>query len=192
MSTYLWCRLGLEGSTWQEAHHRLRDADLHGADVWGAFRGLFGIRSDELVVVLHGQLDAAAASLEAAGFDVAETHAFEPTVRPVGFEPLGRPGLYVFRFFDVSLDDIDEIARLSNEAWTTFETDTSFTAEPQALFAPADRSSATGLMLLVTGYDGLASWETSRSPAPEAVENFRRRRALTRGAIAYATALIEP
>jgi hypothetical protein len=45
-------------------------------------------------------------------------------------------------------------------------------------------------MLLLTWYDGLGSWQTSRQPAPDARENFRRRHALTAGTIAYATRLL--
>ena len=53
----------------------------------------------------------------------------------------------MFRFFDVSLADVDEIARLSDEAWRSFETDSAFAAEPQALFAPSDRSATTGVIM---------------------------------------------
>jgi hypothetical protein len=47
-------------------------------------------------------------------------------------------------------------------------------------------------MLLVTWYDGLESWQTSRAPDPAAVENFKRRRALTDGTVALATRLSTP
>lgn len=46
-------------------------------------------------------------------------------------------------------------------------------------------------MLLCTWYDGLNSWQRSRTPAPEATENFRRRHALTSGTIAFATRLLD-
>jgi hypothetical protein len=45
-------------------------------------------------------------------------------------------------------------------------------------------------MLLVTWYDRLESWERSRTPPPEAAENFRERARLTTSSIAYATRLI--
>jgi len=60
----------------------------------------------------------------------------------------------------------------------------------EGLFRLRDRSVAAGLMLLCTWYDGLESWQVSREPPPEAAENFRRRHALTRATIAYATRLI--
>ncbi len=45
-------------------------------------------------------------------------------------------------------------------------------------------------MMLLTWYDGLESWQNSRGSSPEAVSNFRRRRALTQGTIAFATRLV--
>ncbi len=98
----------------------------------------------------------------------------------------------MFRFFDVRNADVEEIAALSNEAWITFEDTDAYAAEPQALFCQADRSEERGVMLLLTWYDGLVSWQTSRKPAPESRENFQRRHALTAGTIAYATRLVEP
>ena len=84
------------------------------------------------------------------------------------------------------------IAALSKEAWTTFEDTDDYRAEPQALFCQRDRSQKEGRMLLLTWYDGLESWQTSRQPAPAATQNFRRRHQLTRGTIAYATRLLTP
>ena len=113
-------------------------------------------------------------------------------MRPDHAQALTRPGLYVFRFFAVRNVDVGEIARLSREAWTTFESTNAYRAEPQGLFCQRDRRDANGVMLLCTWYDGLESWQTSREPPPEAAENFRRRHALTHGTIAYATRLIPP
>ncbi len=190
MASYHWLRIRAEGRTWTDAYERLKRSGLGGDGVWGAFSGLFGVGSNELLLVLHGEDDPRTDALADAGFEVVESHTFVTTVRPASFARLSRPGLYVFRFFDVAHDDVDEIARLSNEAWTTFEDTDSYAAEPQALFAQADRSAEDGVMLLVTWYDGLASWQTSRAPAPEAMENFRRRRELTQGTMAYATQLV--
>lgn len=192
METYQWLRIRAQGRGWTEAHERLTGSDLGGHQVWGVFSGLFGIGSNELLMVLHGDGRPRTDVIASAGFEIVDSHVFLPTVRPVAFEPRGRPGLYVFRFFDVAHHDVDEIARLSNEAWTTFESADSYAAEPQALFAQADRSTEDGVMLLVTWYDGLESWQTSRAPAPAALENFRRRRELTQGTIAYATQLVAP
>ena len=188
MQTYRWLRLRCADRTWDDALERRRGgASLAGT--WGVFSGLFGIGSDELVVVEAG--DRSDGAWTEAGFSVVESYDFAPTVRPTRFEPCTRPGLYVHRFFSVATADVDEIARLSEEAWTTFEDTDDYDAQPQALFAEADRSRPDGRMLLITWYDGLESWQTSRAPAPQAAENFRRRRALTTGTIAFATRLVE-
>jgi hypothetical protein len=190
---YHWLRIRSADRGWQSAHARLLETGLaDGVDVWGRFFGLFGIGSNELVLMLHGPRDLPVEPIEAAGFEVVERHALVPTVRPKAFAPLTRPGLYVFRFFDVRNVDVEEIAGLSQEAWTSFEDTDAYAAEPQGLFCQADRSTERGVMLLLTWYDGLESWQTSRQPAPEARENFKRRHQLTLGTIAYATRLLQP
>jgi hypothetical protein len=167
------------------------DAALVPARRWGAFQGLFGVGSDELIVVSVGdveKLNDRLLALEAVR--EADTLLLEPTVRPTSETPLGREGLYVFRFFEIANQDVEEIAALSRAAWETFEATDDYSAEPQALFCQADRSAERGRMLLLTWYDGLESWQTSRNPHPKARENFQRRSALTRGTIAYATRLL--
>ena len=189
---YHWLRIRADERNWLNAYTRFRAARLpDGVEVWGAFFGLFGIGSNELVLVLHGGAQAPTKVVTDAGFQVVEQYALVPTVRPTRFAALTRPGLYVFRFFDVRNADVPEIAALSADAWTTFEDTDAYSAEPQALFCEADRSEARGVMLLLTWYDGLASWQTSRQPSPEAREKFRQRHALTAGTIAYATRLVE-
>lgn len=190
MATYQWLRIRSAGRSWDDAYARWCDREPEGTDTWGAFSGLFGIGSNELVLVLHTDAGAPIRALSTAGFEVVESHALVPTVRPETFEPLTRPGLYVFRLFDAANDDVEEIVRLSSQAWTSFENADAYAAEPQGLFAQADRREPTGVMVLLTWYDGLQSWQTSRRPSPEATESFRRRRALTRGTIAYATRLV--
>ena len=190
---YHWLRARADDRSWQNAYREFKAADLPaGVDVWGAFFGLFGIGSSELVLVLHSDGPPAIEVVTGAGFEVTEHHVLVPTVRPKTFAPLEREGLYVFRLFDVANADVDEIAALSKEAWTTFEDTDAYAAEPEALFCQADRSDERGVMLLLTWYDGLESWQTSRQPAPEARENFKRRHELTAGTIAYATRLIAP
>ncbi len=189
---YHWLRIRADERGWSNAYARFKAAKLpDGVEVWGAFFGLFGIGSNELVLVLHGNAQEPTKVVTDAGFQVVEQYALVPTVRPKRFAALTRPGLYVFRFFDVRNADVPEIAALSADAWTTFEDTDAYTAEPQALFCEADRSDARGVMLLLTWYDGLASWQTSRQPSPEAREKFRQRHALTAGTIAYATRLVE-
>ena len=104
----------------------------------------------------------------------AETLLLEPTVRPTTDEPRTREGLYVFRFFDVAHKDVDEIAEISLEAWEHFENVDRYRAIPQGLFRQHDTSAANGKMLLCTWYDGLPSWQESRTPPGPASERFRR------------------
>lgn len=164
---------------------------LGDAEVWGAFFGLFGLGSNELIVVTTGNvanMDTRLSAIESV--KRVETLYLEPTVRPNDYEPRTREGLYVFRFFDVRNSDVDEIAQLSRTAWETFEVSDAYQAIPQALFCQQDRASEIGKMLLCTWYDGLNSWQVSRTPAPEASENFRARAKLTLNTTPYATRLI--
>ncbi len=170
-----------------------------GITIWGVWEGLFGVASNELLVVAAAPGERLLADFEqATAEDVAaeritevEAELLNPTVRPNGTAPCHKPGLYVFRFFEVRNADAPEVAELSRQAWETFENSEAYMSEPQGLFRPADGSAEWGRMLLVTWYDGLTSWQTSRRPAPEAMANFQRRRELTRGTVALATRLIE-
>lgn len=192
--TYAFSRLRTSGRDFRPVYEQLRrDADgaLAPAAVWGAFHGLFGVGSNELIVVTYGDV-AGVDEMLARRDDVVdvETLLLEPTVRPTEDAPRDREGLYVFRFFDVAHKDVDEIAALSFEAWRDFETADAYQAIPQGLFRQHDTSAATGKMLLCTWYDGLNSWQTSRTPPGAASERFRRRHQLTQGTIAYATRLL--
>ena len=124
--------------------------------------------------------------------EIREALLLAPTVRPESTAPCERPGLYVFRFFEVATVDVSEGAALSRQAWETYENADNYASEPQGLFRPAGTASESGRMLLVTWYDGLESWQTSRRPHPKARENFQRRRELTRGTMALATRLVAP
>lgn len=161
------------------------------AGIWGAFYGLFGLASNELILVTTGDvanMDDRLCSVDSV--QTAETLYLEPTVRPDDYEPRTREGLYVFRFFDVRNSEVDQIAQLSKTAWETFEVSDEYQAIPQALFCEQDRSSEFGKMLLCTWYDGLNSWQVSRTPAPEARANFRARSELTLNTKPYATRLL--
>ncbi|MCA9829590.1 MAG: hypothetical protein KC495_03870 [Dehalococcoidia bacterium] len=164
-----------------------------GGRLWGTWLGLFGLRNNELIVATSWDSGADPAGvltdLLPAAAKVMEQYTFVPTVRPESDAPLTRDGLYVFRFFDVRTPDVEQVATLSNEAWTTFENTAAYQAEPQALFKEREPAPDRSTMLLLTWYDGFASWETSRTPAPEARDNFRRRAELTLGAFPIATRL---
>lgn len=192
--TFAFSRLETAGGGWRAAHQALTGDSraLGGASLWGAFHGLFGVGSNELIVVTSGDVAGVNDRIEAVrGVASCSTLLLEPTVRPTDEAPRTRPGLYVFRFFDVRHADVEEIAALSKTAWETFENVDAYRAEPQALFCQHDRGAERGRMLLCTWYDGLGSWQTSRNPAPEARANFARRATLTASTVAYATRLVE-
>ena len=199
-ATFCFTRLKGRERNWQLLARDLADAVLpalvpDGIRRWGMWSGLFGIGSNELVLMTSADagVDHSAllnARIAAAPCAIVEQHLLRATVRPVDREPPTRPGLYVLRFFDVNNADVDEIARLSFDAWSTFETTDAYRAQPQGLFCQNDRTDARGIMLLCTWYDGLESWATSRSPPAQAAENFRRRQQLTFGTIAYAANLV--
>ena len=190
--TFAFLRLTAREGGWQPLHSALT-SQLAPASVWGTFHGLFGVGSNELIAVTVGDDDAVAASIETARrLDVEHVDALtlKPTARPKSADPLTREGLYVFRFLDVAHADVDEIASLSGQAWRTFESPDDYQAQAQALFCQRDRSQVRGRMLLLTWYDGLNSWQTSREPPATAAALFQKRRTLTSGSIAYATRLI--
>jgi hypothetical protein len=200
--TDTYCYLHLRGRGRDNADLKSLLAELAGAwrrqtiTLWGVWEGLFGVASNELILIAAGGGERPEADftglLSGQPLEILEVRLLHPTVRPDGTAPCVTPGLYVFRFFDVDTVDMDEVARLSRQAWETFENSDAYQSEPQGLFRPANRSAERGRMLLVTWYDGLESWQTSRRPAPEARENFQRRRALTHGTVAFATRLVTP
>jgi hypothetical protein len=164
-----------------------------GIDLWGAWYGLFGLATDELIVCTVSEsaqtLGHLSDALGRVG-DIAELGLFAPTVRPLDAAPCTRPGLYVHRTFEVAHDDMDEMAELSQAAWVPYEDTTDYRTEPRGLFRPLDRSGETGEMLLITWYESLASWQSSRSPSPEARDAIRRRNQLVRRSSAVAARLI--
>ncbi len=100
---------------------------------WGVFTGLFGLASNEVIVV--GSLADAAPTPEPSPLAVA-AELWEPTARPLTTDPCHRDGLYVFRRFHVRPEHVDEVVALSAEAWNTFEVSDSYAAQPQGLFRP--------------------------------------------------------
>lgn len=164
------------------------DFKRDGVNFFGAFTPLFGLASNELYLVTSAEKTHDLNSLaEQNSLEVLETNQMVPTVRPTDHATRTQPGIYVFRWFSIYTKDIAEIARLSNEAWQTFEG--GFDTEVQGLFRDANPGNDQGKMLLITWYRDLSVWEASRFPAPEARENFLRRANLTIEARPIATRL---
>lgn len=156
------------------------------SQVWGTFAALFGLVDIERVVISYGSIaDAVPASHHLENFSMV------PTARPTEFAPLNGEGLYVLRTFNVLEAHVEEFVELSQSAWKTFEGSDDFAAGPKGLFRPAAQENGLVPMLLITWYDGLASWERSRAPDENARENFLRRRLLTHSTSALATRLIQ-
>ena len=197
-SLYHWARIRTEGRNFQGLSAELEETTYPaianaGGKPWVTGVGLFGLWTNE-VVMLTAWPGAAHPRRELSmnlppGASVVEEYEFVPTARPEDDTPPSRPGVYVHRLFEVGGGDVERFVQLSREAWTTFEGSGEYQAEPQGLFRQREHPESGGLMLLVTWYDRLESWERSRTPAPEAEANFRARAQLTRKSIAYATRL---
>jgi hypothetical protein len=161
-----------------------------GLTVFGVFQGLFGLDSNELYLVVNSETEIGDISdqLNGTSFQLVNSTNLIPTERPTEHSARKQEGIYVFRWFDVLNNNVEEIARLSARAWVTFEG--GFDTEVQGLFAEQDRQSTQGKMLLITWYKDLNVWQQSRQPPEEARENFLRRQALTLQAHPVATRLV--
>jgi hypothetical protein len=198
-SLFHWTRLQTTGRNFQTLSDELEAVTLpgianDGGRNWMLANGLFGLWTNEVILVTtwphEADADRVLAANLPAGASVVEARDLVATARPLTNEPPSKPGLYVHRLFGVDGQDVDRFVELSAEAWNTFENTTDYQAEPQGLFRMRDHPAAGGQMLLVTWYDSLASWERSRTPAPEAEANFRQRAMLTKRSIAIAARLV--
>ena len=162
-------------------------ADEHPSS-WGVFPGLFGLATNELYWVLSGEDTGLPEWM--GEFEIVSQTSLTATVRPQDFVPRTTPGIYVFRWFQVDRSKIDEVVRLSNEAWRTFEG--GFDTEVQGLFEVKPDFTVGEVdcaMLLVTWYRDLSVWQDSRAPDPEARERFIARQQLLDSAVPIATRL---
>lgn len=157
-----------------------------GHGVFGIFASLFGLASNEIYLTTFGEGPISLSFPD--DVKLLSTRLFNPTIRPQNHQPATRPGVYVFRWFSVAPDTVDEIVHLSGEAWPTFEG--SFETQIQGLFVEA--SGQPSEMLLITWYKDLSVWEASRHPPSDARENFLRRHQLTLSATPIATLLALP
>ena len=192
---FVFAHLRAASGGWQALQPRLTDlfADWPQARVQGLFNGLFGLSNHDLFALfsIPVAIDGTA-GLRARLPDDVQILTVLPlaaTVRPADDRPLTQPGVYVFRFFEVRDSDVAEVVELSDIAWRSFEHGDGYQAEPQGLFRSITPEDGWGRMLLLTWYDRMDSWERSRSPHPDATANFRRRAALARSIVPFATRL---
>jgi hypothetical protein len=173
----------------------LPEAGRSGYSLYGIFFGLFGLASNELYLMAMREEDSSSQNgitpltklIPEHDFILRESYQLSPTVRPIEHTTRTKDGIYVFRWFNIFNRDVDEIVKLSDEAWVPFEG--GFESEVQGLFSERDRSQERGWMLLLTWYRNLSVWEASRRPPEEARERFLRRHKLTIEAIPIATRL---
>ncbi|MEO8538290.1 MAG: hypothetical protein ABI577_01025 [bacterium] len=198
-SLFHWARIQTTGRNFQTLADELEATTLpaignEGGRKWMLCNGLFGLWTNEVILVTTWPREADAARLLAphlpAGATVVEARDVVATARPLTDEAPSKPGIYVHRLFGVDGKDVQRFVGLSAEAWNTFENTSDYKAEPQGLFRMREHPESGGQMLLVTWYDSLESWERSRTPAPEAEANFRQRAMLTKRSIAIATRLV--
>ena len=160
------------------------DALVSEHDVYGRFGGLFGLASNEIYLVTNGQPRTTIDLPD--HIELLTTIALKPTSRPTEHSPRTKAGVYVFRWFNIEPQNVDEIVALSGTAWPSFEK--YFDAEIQGLFVEAVK--VPSRMLLLTRYGDLGAWELSRRPSAEATENFLKRHQLTLNATPIATTLL--
>jgi hypothetical protein len=173
----------------------LPEAKASGYSLYGIFFGLFGLATNELYLMAmredegpsSGGITPLSQLIPEHNFNLRENYQLSPTVRPTEHTMRTRDGIYVFRWFNIFNRNVDEIVKLSDEAWVLFEG--GFESEIQCLFAERDRSQEQGRMLLLTWYRDLSVWEASRRPPEEARKRFLKRHKLTIEAIPIATRL---
>jgi len=168
--------------------------EKEGGSRWMLATGLFGLWNHEVLLVTAWPQGSSPGAILAtalpAGASIVAHYEFLPTARPVSLGPPDKAGIYVHRLFGVDGANVERFVALSDEAWQTFENAGEYESQPQGLFQQRNHPKEDGLMLLVTWYDRLESWERSRTPPPEAAANFGERRLLTKRSVAYATRLI--
>ena len=160
-----------------------------GVSTWGIFPGLFGLGTNELYWVVMAGEDYDPGLGE--GIEIVQRTTLLPTIRPTIHEARHRAGVYVYRWFEVDPEHVDEVVKLSGEAWETFEG--GFDTEIQGLFVVAPEMSVGHVkcrMLLVTWYQNLTVWQDSRAPDEQAKQRFVARQALLDSAVPIATRLV--
>ena len=189
MSFYTKRRLAFATQDLQQPVQLLRElvAGHAGASLWGIWHGIFGMASNELMLVTAHDDHKDDLDLPE-NVRVLEEYQLRATARPTDSTPLSQPGIYVFRDFSLDGKDIEEVVALSSAAWQTFETGENYAAQPMGLFAP-QTPAPNCVMHLLTWYPDFTSWQNSRESGPQALQRFAARRALSYLTIAVATRL---
>jgi hypothetical protein len=181
-------RLDSEGSmdevkTWAHASSDPKQ----GGHCIGIFSGVLGLANTDCFVLRSTPVDMTEGAEPPDGFELIRHHVFHATIRPTDSRAFDRPGVYVFRFWSLAGENVDEVVDLSRHAWLSFETD--FATEVKALFRQSTPES-TETALLITWYQNLTVWEQSRMPSEAAKAHFQTRAALIERALPIATRLV--
>jgi hypothetical protein len=189
MSFYTKRRLAFATQDLQQPVQLLRElvAGYADASLWGIWHGIFGMASNELMLVTAHDDHKDDLDLPE-NVRVLEEYQLRATARPTDSTSLSQPGIYVFRDFSLDGKDVEEVVALSSAAWQTFETGENYAAQPMGLFAPQTLA-PNCVMHLLTWYPDFTSWQNSRESGPQALQRFAARRALTYLTIAVATRL---
>ena len=168
----------------QEIERVKPEIESRGGQVFGVFGGLLGLPSNNLYLVTFAESEITLNLPKQ--YEIVATTPLKPTIRPVEHKAASKSGVYVFRWFSVATEHVDEIVRLSGDAWPGFES--SFNTEVQGLFV--EEAKQPDKMLLITWYENLNVWQESRQPPTHSRENFIRRHQLTRKALPVGTYLV--
>ncbi len=138
-SVFHWARIAAPGKNFVRIAQELDDQTLPALEAaggrrWALANGLFGLWNHEVILVTSWDVGSIGAELLASnlpvGASVVDSYEFLATARPSDDQPLSKPGIYVHRLFGVDAANIDRFVSLSDEAWKTFETATSYESQP--------------------------------------------------------------
>jgi len=93
------------------------------------------------------------------------TRLFEPTVRPQELTVTTGEGFYVHRFESYPARGVDEVIRLSVEAWKTFEP--IYGSKVVALFRERPDREGIAQTVRIAWYPSYSAWIYSRDPEPD-------------------------
>jgi hypothetical protein len=193
MSDYVYKRFMFERTVTSAVRALIVDQiSRGGSTLFGLFEGVLGLPSNEVIVVATpAAADAPLQAQDIPGLIAADAVAMTATVRPRNPEPLQAPGIYAHRWFHIKAGHWPRFLQLSESAWPAFER--AFAAEVVGLWKQDVEPDAC-LVLLMTRYPDLATWERSRAGAASDAEqdmrqHFRERHELVTWTSVVATRL---
>jgi hypothetical protein len=143
-----------------------------GSTLFGLFQGVIGLPSNEVIAVATAAADdALLRAQDIPGLLAVDAVSITATVRPRDPAPLQAPGIYAHRWFHIGARHWPRFLELSEAAWPAFER--AFASEIVGLWKQ-DVEPDASLVLLMTRYPDLATWERSRAGAASDAEQHMR------------------